>query len=112
MHPNWEQLDRKWGKWRIGPEDEGPIEISDCIYMGEGPHEICIFTFGRYVRLAEAKGQNDYPMLIAFCPWSQDRVNGEEPAISLIRSLKHYSSGLPERLRLLAVVSCSNGQAF
>ena len=112
MHPNWKPLERKWERWRIGPEDECLVEISDCIYLGEGPHEICICTFGRYVRLADAKGQSDYPMLIAFRPSFQEHVNEEEPAISFIRSMKNYSSGLPEKLRLWGVVSCANGPAF
>ena len=113
MHPNWKPLIEKWGYWKIDEADEGIVDISDCVYAGQGFHEICIFTFGRYVRLSEARGDRVYPLCVAFGPWFGDHVSKEEPAISLIRSLDYdEAAALPEKLRLLAVISCENGSAL
>lgn len=112
MHTNWEPLKLKWGTLRIDADDERLIDISQCSYVGDGPHEICLFTLDRYIRHAEVMGNRGYPVLVAFRSWFSHHVDEEEPAIYVIRSLRQFTSALPSKLRLLAVVSCRNGSSF
>jgi hypothetical protein len=52
MNSNWKLLDEKWPKWKLDKSDQRVVDLSNCNFVGNGNHEIAVFTFPRYKRIA------------------------------------------------------------
>ncbi len=112
MEPNWKLLDDKWPTWRLGKKDRLVADLSNCHFTGEGAHEIVVFTFPRYKRIAKAKAQSTYPICIALGQSFEKDFNNEVPAICVMRWLEINKTGLCERADFLSVISTANGPAL
>ncbi|MBI1248133.1 hypothetical protein GC197_09865 [bacterium] len=113
MHPNWQRLQEKWPQYRIDESDARKMDLSECTFFGEGRHEIAVYTFGRYLRLAKRQPGGRLPICIRFGSHFPEYVSMEEPAISHLRSsVGNNVVGMPEPAQLLAIISCQNGRAF
>jgi hypothetical protein len=113
MHENWRRIEEKWPHYQVGNADANVVDVSQCVFCGEGKHEFAVYTFGRYRRLAERQSALTYPICIRFGIHFPGFVSDEEPAIGHIRtSVSNNTTGMPEPALLLAVVACDNGRAY
>lgn len=113
MHLNWQHLQQKWPQYRIDEADARIVDLSECSFLGQGRHEIAVYTFGRYKRLAKSRPDRRFPICIRFGTHFPEYVSLEEPAISHIRSsVGNNIVGMPEPAQLLAIISCENGRAY
>jgi hypothetical protein len=109
MDSNWKLLDQKWPKWKLDKSDQRVANVSNCNFIGSGRHEVGVFTFPRYKRIATAKGQSAYPLCVALGQSFEKEFNSEVSAISVMRCLERDKAGLFERADFLAIVSTVNG---
>ena len=116
MHPNWKQIDEKWPAYRVCRDDVRVVDVSACIFFGEGKHEFAVYSFVRYLRQAEQRSASRYPICVRFAIHFPDHVLEEEPAIVHLRAAfpreSSVRTGMVEPAQLLAVIACSNGPAF
>jgi hypothetical protein len=112
----FDQLRQKWPRWRISDSEHKWLDFSNCQFLGNGRHEIVVFSFERHVRLSRQTGNLSFPVWFSIGQHFSDRwhdANGvpykEIPAIATIRGIGDRA-GFLEPLRMLAVISCSNGQ--
>lgn len=113
MHPNWDLVREKWPRYQVDVQDERFVDISRCEFIGSGNHELIVYTFGRYERVATLGGDSALPICIHFGIHFPHYVSLEEPSLGPLRSsLGQNVVGMPERALLLAIVSSTNGRAF
>ena len=112
MDLNWKLLEDKWPSWGLDKDDRLVADLSNCNFIGEGTHEIVVFTFPRYKRIAKAKAQSTYPVCIALGQSFEKEFNNEVPAISVMRWLEGNKAGLCERAEFVSVISTANGPAL
>jgi hypothetical protein len=113
---NFRLLQKKWPRWRLEESCHKLLDLSECQFMGQGGHEIAVFTFARHQMLAHLSGAATYPIWVSVGPhWSDDwhDMNGvpneDVPLIGIVRGISD-TAGFIEPFRVLAVVSCTNGQ--
>ncbi len=110
---NWKMIKEKWPSYQIGKNDEQLLDLSRCEFIGEGNHEIVVYTFDRYLELAETTSKSGYPVCLRFGIHYPEYVSDEEPAIGHMRSsLYHNTTGLVEPAAILAIIACDNGRVF
>jgi hypothetical protein len=110
------QLSEKWPRWRIDKADHKWLDLSGCEFIGTGGHEIAVFTFNRHLRLTALSGAESLPLWFAAGPHFSDRWHDAQgspvtqmPVAGIVRGGIEPAS-ITEPLKVLAVVSCSNGQ--
>ena len=109
-------LCEKWSRWRISESEHKWLDLTDCQFLGNGNHEIAVFTFDRHLRVSRQSGDSKFPVWFAAGPHWSDRWHDadgapyqELPLIGIVRGLRE-PTGFVEPLRVLAVISCSNAQ--
>ena len=113
MHSNWKIISERWPDYRVSENDASYIDVSDCIFLGEGRHELAVYSFGRYVRRAQREPDSLCPVAIRFGIHFPDYVAEEEPAIGHLRTrFSSDTTGLVEPVKLLAIVATDNGPEF
>ena len=110
MHANWEVIRTRWPSYRVGDSDAALIDVSDCVFLGEGRHEFAVYTFDRYLRCVQRRPEFRCPVGIQFGIHFPDYVPEEEPAIGHLRTrFSNDITGLVEPVKLLAIVATDNG---
>jgi len=113
MHVNWQAIRKKWPRYDVGNQDAAVVDVSQCMFYGEGNHEFAVYTFSRYLRQAKRQSATRYPICIQFGIHYPDYVSDDEPAIGHIRAtLWNNTAGMSEPAILLAGIACRNGRAF
>lgn len=110
------QLQQKWRNWRVSDSDHKFLDLSECRFIGQGRHEIAVFTFARHQRVSRLSGASSFPAWVSIGPHGSDNWhygNGvpyeDVPLIAIVRGVSDRA-GLVEPFRILAVVSCTNGR--
>lgn len=94
-------------KWEAKAFD-GSLDISQVVRGGYGPHELYAYTFPSLIALAEARGQEHYPVKIGYTG-----VAGEiSPSLTRIDGQLGESAGRFEAARILGVWNSWNGRAL
>lgn len=113
---NFRQLQRKWPNWKLSDSEHKCLDLSECRFIGQGRHEIVVFTFARHQRLSRLSGASIFPAWASIGPhWSDNWHDGngvpyeDVPLIGIVRGVSD-AAGLVEPFRILAVVSCTNGR--
>ena len=110
MHANWQRLSEKWPSYRIDKKDQILVDASSCRLIGDGQHEIAVYSFGRYTRRAMIDPTATYPLCLRFGIHFPSFTSEEEPAIGHLRTrFSGDPTGLVEPVQLLAVLSTRNG---
>ena len=109
-------LCEKCPRWRIEKSEHKWLDMSSCQFLGEGGHEIAVFTFDRHLRVSSLSGDSDFPIWFAAGPHWSDRWHDAQgipypqlPLIGIVRGLSEPTAFV-EPLRVLAVISCLNAQ--
>jgi len=113
---NFRRLQEKWSSWRLSEPEHKWLDLTDCQFIGEGTHEIAVFTFSRHLRLSRLSGRAEFPVWVAAGPHWSDRWHDADgmpykniPIIGIFRSISDPAAFV-EPLRVLAVISCANAQ--
>tara|TARA_R110002072_G_scaffold273413_2_gene434304 strand:+ start:34226 stop:35536 length:1311 start_codon:yes stop_codon:yes gene_type:complete len=113
MNSNWEIIRTRWPTYRVGDSDASLVDVSDCVFLGEGRHEFAVYSFGRYLRCAQRRPEFECPVGIQFGIHFPDYVPEESPAIGHLRTrFSNDTTGLVEPVKLLAIVATDNGPEF
>lgn len=113
---NFRRLQKKWSRWRLSESEHQWLDMTECRFIGEGNHEIAVFTFSRHLRLSRLMGRAEFPVWVAAGPTWSDRWHDMDgmpyrdlPIIGIFRGIGD-SAGFLEPFRVLAVIGCANAQ--
>lgn len=95
---------RRWEQERYGDR----MDLGSVARGGNGPHELYAYTFPSLIQLAEAHGQEHYPVKIGFTGASGERA----PALERIDSQLGDPTGRFEPTLILAVWNTWNGRSL
>lgn len=113
MHANWNAIQEKWPRYGFGERDADIVDVSQCVFFGQGMHELAVCSFRRYLQHTKVRVGACYPICLQFGIHFPERVALHEPAIGHLRTTFFQdTAGMLEPAYLLAVLASKNGRAF
>lgn len=110
------QLVDKWPGWRVSAPEHKWTDLTDCRLIGEGRHELAVFTFARHIRLSRLTDRAKPLVWVGVGPHWSDRWHDADgvpyadvPFVGIVRGISDRAAFV-EPFRVLAIISCTNGR--